>query len=62
VEYHRDLYWVLLLFNLYLHDFPSKVNGSSDKILFADDTSILVSSSDYNVLNRNLNININKYV
>jgi hypothetical protein len=44
-----------LLFNLYLNDFPSIVNGSFNTILFADDTSILVSSSDYNVLNFELN-------
>jgi hypothetical protein len=40
-----------LLFNLYLNDFPSIVNEFSNAILFADDASILVSSSDYNELN-----------
>jgi hypothetical protein len=36
-----------LLFNLYLNDFPSIVNKHSNTIIFVDDTSILVSSSDY---------------
>jgi len=42
-----------LLFNMY--DFPCIINEVSHTILCADDTNILVSSSDFNELNSKLN-------
>jgi len=42
-----------LLFNVY--DFPCIINKVSHTILCADDTNILVSSSDLNELNSKLN-------
>ena len=44
-----------LLFNVYINDFPCIINKISRTILFADDTNILVSSSDLNELNSKLN-------
>ena len=44
-----------LLFNMYINDFPCIINKVSHTILFADDTNILVSSSDFNELNSKLN-------
>ena len=44
-----------LLFNVYINDFPCITNKISHTILFADDTNILVSSSDLNELNSKLN-------
>jgi len=44
-----------LLFNVYVNDFPRIINKISHTILFADDTNILVSSSDINELNSKLN-------
>lgn len=41
-----------LLFNIYINDFPGSVNIESDVIMFADDTSILISNSDYDELNQ----------
>ena len=44
-----------LLFNVYINDFPCIINKVSHSILYADDTNILVSSSDHNELNSKLN-------
>jgi len=43
-----------LLLNMYISDFPCIINKISHTILFADDTNILVSSSDLNELNSKL--------
>ena len=45
----------LLLFNIYLNDFPKIINQLSHIILFADDTSIFVTSTNYNELHQKLN-------
>jgi len=44
-----------LLFDIYLNDFPKIINKLSHAILFADDTSIFVTSTNYIELNRKLN-------
>ena len=44
-----------LPFNVYINDFPCIINKVSHTILFADDTNILVSSSNLNELNSKLN-------
>ena len=44
-----------LLFNVCINDFPRIINKISYTILFADETNILVSSSDLNELNSKLN-------
>jgi hypothetical protein len=44
-----------ILFNVYINDFPCIINKISHTILFADDTNILVSSSDLNELDSKLN-------
>ena len=44
-----------LLFNVYTNNFPCIIKKISRIILFADDTNILVSSSDLNELNSKLN-------
>ena len=51
----RLLFLGPLLFNVYINDFPCIINKISLTILFADDTNILVSSSDLNELNSKLN-------
>jgi len=43
-----------LMFNVYINDFPWIINKVSHTILLADDTNILVSSSDLNELNSKL--------
>jgi len=45
----------LLLFNVYINDFPYIINEVSHTILFADDTNILDYSSDLNELISKLN-------
>jgi hypothetical protein len=45
----------LLLFNVYINDFPCIINYVSHSLLFADDTDILVFASDHNELNSKLN-------
>jgi len=45
-----------LLFSAYINDFPCIINKVSHTILFADNTNILVSSSDFNELNSKLNL------
>ena len=44
-----------LLFNIRINYFPKIINKLSDNILFADDTSILVTSTNYIDLNQKLN-------
>jgi hypothetical protein len=44
-----------LLFNVYINDFPCIINKISHTLLFADDTDILISSSDLNELNFKIN-------
>jgi len=36
-----------LLFDMYINDFPLQINSLLEVILFADDTSILVSHTNY---------------
>ena len=43
-----------LMFNMYINDFPWIINKASYTILLADDTNILVSSTDPNELNSKL--------
>jgi hypothetical protein len=43
------------LFNIYLNDFPKIINKLSHTILFADDTSIFVTSTNNIELNQKLN-------
>jgi len=43
-----------LLFSVYIDDFPCIINKVSHTILFANDTNILVSSSELNELNSKL--------
>jgi hypothetical protein len=44
-----------LLLNVYINNFPSIIGRVSHTILFADDTNILVSSSNHTELNTKLN-------
>jgi hypothetical protein len=37
-----------LLFNIYINDFPLEISKISEVVMFADDTSILCTSKDYN--------------
>ena len=41
-----------LLFNIYMNDIPKIINKLSHTILIADDTSILVTPTDYIELNQ----------
>jgi hypothetical protein len=45
-----------LLFNIYINDFPGLADNSSNVIMYANDTSILISSNFYEELNRNFNV------
>jgi hypothetical protein len=49
-----------LLFNVYINDFPSILNNAAHTILYADDTTIIVSSNDPNPLNYKLNVVMNR--
>ena len=49
-----------LLFNVYINDFPSILNNVAHTILYADDTTIIVSSNDPNTLNYKLNLVMNR--
>jgi hypothetical protein len=49
-----------LLFNVHINDFPSILNNVAHTILYADDTTIIVSSNDLNTLNCKLNLVINR--
>ena len=43
----------LLLFNIYINDFPGLVNSQSDVNMFGDNTSILISNINHDELNLN---------
>ena len=51
----------LLQFNVYINDFPCIINKVSNTIIFADDTNILVSSSDLNELNSKIKFSSTLY-
>ena len=55
MEFLGDLFWAPLLFIDYINDFPCIIYQASHTILFADDTNILVYSSDLNELISKLN-------
>jgi hypothetical protein len=44
-----------LLFNIYINDFAGSVDNSSNVIMYADGTSILISNNCYKQLNRYFN-------
>lgn len=46
---------VPLLFNIYINDLPGSIDNSSSVIMYANDTSILISDNSYEELNRNFN-------
>ena len=48
--FHRAQFWSAVV-NIYINDFPGSIDIDSDVIMFADDTSILISNSDYDELN-----------
>jgi hypothetical protein len=45
-----------LLFLLYINDFPLAINMSSTPILFADDTSLVITDRNLNNIDAKLNI------
>jgi hypothetical protein len=45
-----------LLFVLYINDLPLQINKISDPILFADDTSVLISKDNYNDFQETANL------
>jgi C4-dicarboxylate-specific signal transduction histidine kinase len=36
-----------LLFKIYVSDLPLKINSESEPVLFTDDTSVIISSSNF---------------
>jgi hypothetical protein len=44
-----------LLFNTYINGFPLGVNIKADAIMFADDTSVLISNEKFSVLENTFN-------
>jgi hypothetical protein len=45
-----------LLFNIYINYFPGLADNSSNVIMYADDTSILISSNCYEEVTRHFNV------
>jgi hypothetical protein len=45
-----------LLFNIYINDFPGLADNSTNVIMYAHDTSIIISSNCYEELNRHFNV------
>ena len=50
-----DLYWVHSCLTFTLNSLVGSVDNSSNVIMYSDDTSILISNSCYEELNRNFN-------
>jgi hypothetical protein len=48
-----------LLFNTYINDFPLGVNTTSNAIMFADDTSVLISNKNFNEFKNAFNTVLN---
>ena len=49
-----------LLFLLYINDLPDTINDMSSPVLFADDTNIICTHQDINVLNDKIEIVLQK--
>jgi hypothetical protein len=45
-----------LLFNVYINDLPSILTSLAHIVLYADDTTIIVSSKDVDTLNHKINV------
>ena len=54
---HRGQCWGPLLFIIYTNDLPDSLNGAKS-ILFADDTTIYISSNNISNLYRDMNIEL----
>ena len=50
----------LLLFIIFVNSLPESVETNCKCVMYADDTILLVSSSDPNILQNYLNLNLNK--
>jgi hypothetical protein len=55
---HMARYWVLCFFLLSINDLPKIINKINNMVLFADDTSIIVT--DINKLNFEINLKLSK--
>ena len=53
-EYHKDRYWVLFLFDIFINDIIYELQGVCSLLNYADDNTICCSHSDMNILNINL--------
>jgi hypothetical protein len=51
-----------LLFLLYVNNLPGVIEGKATSILFAEDTSILITSLNTTKLQNDINIVLNKYI
>jgi hypothetical protein len=51
-----------LLFLIYINDFPLSVKKTENPILFADDTSIIISNSNHEKFKSNINLVLNETI
>jgi hypothetical protein len=51
---------MLLLFLIYINDFPLSINKIAKPILFADDTSIIISNINPEKLKSNISLVLNE--
>ena len=49
-----------LLFIIFVNSLPESVNTNCKCVMYADDTTLLLSSSDPNILQKDLDLNLNK--
>ena len=58
LEFLRDPFWVLCLFNVFVNDLPSVISHS-EVCLYADDTTVYVANEDPAVVRDKLTEDLN---
>jgi len=62
VVFHKVWYWVHYCFLIYINDLSRTISSVANSILFADDTSIIISNINLEEFKNNINLVMNETV
>ena len=55
MEFHKDPYSVLCFFLLYINDLPNVISDTGNPVLYADDTSSIITNTDKQMFEKDIN-------
>jgi hypothetical protein len=55
MEFHRDPYLAPCFFLLYVNDLPNIISDISNPVLYADDTTLIITNSDSQMFEKDIN-------